>query len=86
MIAIDHPSIKNLVEPLAQERLDRKITHRAMAALLGCSQGMIWTWEGYRRAPNLRSLVVWVDALGFEIVLKKKPRRDFQKEVKRCQE
>jgi hypothetical protein len=74
MIAIDHPSIKNLVEPLVQERLDRKITHRAMAALLERRSTVVWLWESYRSAPNLRSLVVWADALGFEVVLKKKKK------------
>jgi transcriptional regulator with XRE-family HTH domain len=62
---------ENLVEGLTAARLDQKLSQESLAHKIGCTVSLIHKWETHKRIPSGFMLMCWLDALGYEIEIKK---------------
>lgn len=65
-------AVHPVVAELRRIRRSRDILQRELAELTGYSRVTISQWEKGRKAPNLRQLQDWAQALGYTIELVKR--------------
>jgi transcriptional regulator with XRE-family HTH domain len=56
-----------IITQMRARRLDLKLSQLTVADRAGYSATMVSLWETGSRAPGLRALIDWAEALGFEI-------------------
>jgi len=61
-----------MVEALTDARVRKKISQEELAFRIGCTSSLIHKWETHKRLPSGFMLVCWLDALGYEIEVKKR--------------
>ena len=61
-----------LIESLAHVRNERGISQEKLAHSIGCTVSLIHRWETHKRIPSGFMLMCWLDALGYEIEIKKR--------------
>ena len=62
----------DIIKQLRKIRRDREIAQQDLAATAGLAQNQISYFETGRTKPTLSTLTLWVDALGYELVLVEK--------------
>jgi transcriptional regulator with XRE-family HTH domain len=63
----------DIVKQLRKIRRDKEVSQDSIAAIMGKgTYGYLSQCETGRRNPTLSTLCKWVDALGYEIVLREK--------------
>ena len=53
-------------------RNERGISQEKLAHSIGCTVSLIHKWETHKRIPSGFMLMCWLDALGYEIEIKKR--------------
>lgn len=65
----DLARVTPLVNVLTKARQDRTLTQLELGAHLGVTAGTVRAWESIKDLPSMHSFVLWIDALGFRLVL-----------------
>ena len=63
---------ESLVSELILARLDRSLSQEALAYKIGCTVSLIHKWETHKRIPSGFMLICWLDALEYEIEVKRR--------------
>ena len=63
---------ENLVSELIDARFEQSISQEALAHSIGCTVSLVHKWETHKRIPSGFMLMCWLDALGYEIEVKKR--------------
>jgi len=53
-------------------RNDQGFSQEALAHNIGCTVSLIHKWETHKRIPSGFMLMCWLDALGYDIEVKKR--------------
>lgn len=61
-----------MVSALIDARSERSLSQEALAELIGCTSSLIHKWEQHKRVPSGFMLICWLDALGYDIEVKKR--------------
>lgn len=61
-----------LVSELTTARTSMNISQESLAYKIGCTNSLIHKWETRKRIPSGFMLICWLDALGYEIEVKKR--------------
>lgn len=64
---------EELVEVLIDARKSKGISQEQLAFTIGCTTSLIHKWETRKRIPSGFMLTCWLDALEYEIEVKKRP-------------
>ena len=62
----------DLMEGLIHARNEQGYSQEALAHNIGCTVSLIHKWETHKRIPSGFMLMCWLDALGYEIEIKKR--------------
>jgi len=57
---------------LVEARHERKLSQPELANIVGCTESLIHKWEQHKRVPSGFFLMCWLEALGYDIEIKKK--------------
>lgn len=73
----DSQKLFSMVSELTMARKKQKLSFMDVAKKMGVSKSQVWSYENYTdafngRLPTLWSAMKWADALGYEIILKKR--------------
>jgi transcriptional regulator with XRE-family HTH domain len=60
------------MEGLIHARNEQGYSQEALAYNIGCTVSLIHKWETHKRIPSGFMLMCWLDALGYEIEIKKR--------------
>ena len=60
-----------LVEMLIAARSEQNLSQEQLAHNIGCTTSLIHKWETQKRMPSGFMLICWLDALGYEIQVRK---------------
>ena len=61
-----------LVNELTSARQERNLSQEKLAHDIGCTVSLIHKWETHKRIPSGFMLMCWLDALEYEIEVKKR--------------
>jgi len=61
-----------LVSELTKARTSMNISQESLAYKIGCTNSLIHKWETRKRLPSGFMLICWLDALGYQIEVKKR--------------
>jgi DNA-binding transcriptional regulator YiaG len=61
-----------LVKMLTDARLELSLSQEALAHKIGCTVSLIHKWEAHKRLPSGFMLMCWLDALEYDIEVKKR--------------
>jgi transcriptional regulator with XRE-family HTH domain len=61
-----------LVSALISARSEQSLSQEALAHKIGCTVSLVHKWETHKRIPSGFMLICWLDALGYEIEVKKR--------------
>jgi len=64
----------SLVSELRKERVKLKLSLLAVSEKIGYHYNSIQQWETNKISPSVQSIVDYADALGFDVVLKRKEK------------
>jgi DNA-binding transcriptional regulator YiaG len=67
-------SYNQLIEMLVEARRERKLSQPELASIIGCTESLIHKWEQHKRVPSGFFLMCWLEALDYDIEVKKKKR------------
>jgi len=59
---------------LTAARLELSLSQEALAHKIGCTVSLIHKWEAHKRLPSGFMLMCWLDALEYDIEVKKRQR------------
>ena len=65
-------SYEALVSELISARQEQSLSQEALAHNIGCTVSLIHKWETHKRIPSGFMLMCWLDALEYEIEVKKR--------------
>ena len=68
-----HPIVSQLREI---RRHRRGVSQRSLAAVIGADRTAVGNWETGRFDPRLASVTAWANALGYDLALVRRRRRD----------
>jgi transcriptional regulator with XRE-family HTH domain len=63
---------EDLVQRLITARSERGLSQEVLADIIGCTVSLIHKWETNKRIPSGFMLMCWLDALSYEIEVKKR--------------
>jgi transcriptional regulator with XRE-family HTH domain len=63
---------ESLVTELIDARSEQSISQEALAHSIGCTVSLVHKWETHKRIPSGFMLMCWLDALGYDIEVKKR--------------
>lgn len=63
---------ESLVTELIDARSEQSISQEALAHNIGCTVSLVHKWETHKRIPSGFMLMCWLDALGYDIEVKKR--------------
>ena len=63
---------ESLVQELIDARFEKSLSQEALAHEIGCTVSLVHKWETHKRIPSGFMLMCWLDALGYEIEVKKR--------------
>jgi ribosome-binding protein aMBF1 (putative translation factor) len=63
---------ERLVKELIDARSERSLSQEALAHKMGCTTSLIHKWETHKRIPSGFMLMCWLDALEYDIEVKKR--------------
>ena len=61
-----------MVKMLTDARLKQGLSQERLAHKMGCTTSIIHKWESHKRIPSGFMLICWLDALGYDIEIKKR--------------
>lgn len=61
-----------MVEALTAARVGKKLSQEELAFRIGCTSSLIHKWETHKRLPSGFMLICWLDALEYDIEIKKR--------------
>jgi len=61
-----------MISMLIAARHEKKLSQPKLAELIGCTDSLIHKWEQHKRVPSGFLLMCWLDALGYDIEVKKR--------------
>lgn len=61
-----------LVKSLICARSEQGLSQESLADRIGCTPSLVHKWEMHKRIPSGFMFMCWLDALGYEIEVKKK--------------
>ena len=62
---------ERLVKELIGARFEQSLSQESLAHKIGCASSLIHKWETHKRIPSGFMLMCWLDALEYEIQIKK---------------
>lgn len=62
---------ERLVKELIDARFEQSLSQESLAHKIGCASSLIHKWETHKRIPSGFMLMCWLDALEYEIQIKK---------------
>jgi len=63
---------EKLVKMLTDARYEQGLSQEKLAFDIGCTTSLIHKWESHKRMPSGFMLMCWLDALGYDIEVKKR--------------
>jgi len=63
---------ERLVKELILARSEQSLSQEALAHKMGCTTSLIHKWETHKRIPSGFMLMCWLDALEYDIEVKKR--------------
>jgi|TARA_R100000808_G_C2082007_1_gene105491 DNA-binding transcriptional regulator YiaG len=64
-----------MVTMLIEARHEKKLSQDKLAGIIGCTESLVHKWEQHKRVPSGFFLMCWLDALGYDIEIKKREER-----------
>ncbi len=61
-----------MITMLIEARHERKLSQDKLAGIIGCTESLVHKWEQHKRVPSGFFLMCWLDALGYDIEIKKR--------------
>jgi DNA-binding transcriptional regulator YiaG len=58
-----------------EARHEKKLSQDKLAGIIGCTESLVHKWEQHKRVPSGFFLMCWLDALGYDIEIKKREER-----------
>lgn len=65
-----------MIQMLIEARHERQLSQPELAHIVGCTESLIHKWEQHKRVPSGFFLMCWLEALGYDIEIKKKIGED----------
>jgi len=62
---------ERLVKELIDARFEQSLSQESLAHKIGCASSLIHKWETHKRIPSGFMLMCWLDALEYEIQIRK---------------
>lgn len=69
-------SYEELVLQLIAARSEQGYSQEALADRIGCTVSLIHKWEQHKRIPSGFMLMCWLDALGYDIEVRRRSSDD----------
>jgi DNA-binding transcriptional regulator YiaG len=64
-----------MITMLIEARHEKKLSQDKLAGIIGCTESLVHKWEQHKRVPSGFFLMCWLDALGYDIEIKKREQR-----------
>ena len=64
-----------MITMLIEARHEKKLSQDKLAGIIGCTESLVHKWEQHKRVPSGFFLMCWLDALGYDIEIKKREER-----------
>ena len=61
-----------MIQMLVDARHEQGLSQPKLAHKIGCTESLVHKWEQHKRVPSGFFLMCWLDALGYDIEVKKK--------------
>ena len=61
-----------MITMLIEARHKKKLSQDKLAGIIGCTESLVHKWEQHKRVPSGFFLMCWLDALGYDIEIKKR--------------
>tara|TARA_A100000172_G_C3028814_1_gene105862 strand:- start:589 stop:807 length:219 start_codon:yes stop_codon:yes gene_type:complete len=61
-----------MIQMLIDARHNKGLSQPQLANIIGCTESLIHKWEQHKRVPSGFFLMCWLEALGYDIEVKKK--------------
>ena len=61
-----------MITMLIEARHEKKLSQDKLAGIIGCTESLVHKWEQHKRVPSGFFLMCWLDALGYDIEIKKR--------------
>jgi len=77
IIGVDKPVRHNirLLRRMRDIRIEARVSHLALGALIGVTYSTISRWECHRNTPTILNFEAWANALGYDVMLVKRRRK-----------
>lgn len=63
---------EQMIQMLVAARHEQGLSQDRLAHKIGCTESLIHKWEQHKRVPSGFFLMCWLDALGYDIEVKKR--------------
>ncbi len=63
---------EQMIQMLVAARHEQGLSQDRLAHKVGCTESLIHKWEQHKRVPSGFFLMCWLDALGYDIEVKKR--------------
>ncbi len=63
-----------MITMLIEARHEKKLSQDKLAGIIGCTESLVHKWEQHKRVPSGFFLMCWLDALGYDIEIKKRKK------------
>ena len=64
-----------MITMLIEARHEKKLSQDKLSGIIGCTESLVHKWEQHKRVPSGFILMCWLDALGYDIEIKKREQR-----------
>jgi len=61
-----------IIQMLVEARHEQGLSREKLAHKIGCTESLIHKWEQHKRIPSGFFLMCWLDALGYDVEVKKR--------------
>jgi ribosome-binding protein aMBF1 (putative translation factor) len=61
-----------IIQMLVEARHEQGLSQEKLAHKIGCTESLIHKWEQHKRIPSGFFLMCWLDALGYDVEVKKR--------------
>ena len=61
-----------IIKMLVEARHETGLSQSQLADVIGCTESLIHKWEQHKRIPSGFLFMCWLDALGYDVEVKKR--------------
>ena len=72
-----------MIEMLIDARHDQGLSQPQLANIIGCTESLIHKWEQHKRVPSGFFLMCCLEALGYDIEVKKKTSKNNVRQLRK---